>query len=89
MVLVTTILGFYLGGNVISSFRLLVVTLLGTGLCAGGAGALNHYLERDADMQMERTKNRPLPSGIIQPSQEFSVYTIQKIPLTEMMLFVY
>jgi|TARA_Y100000031_G_C8244039_1_gene397156 protoheme IX farnesyltransferase len=69
MVLVTTILGFYLGGNVISSFRLLVVTLLGTGLCAGGAGALNHYLERDADMQMERTKNRPLPSGIIQPSQ--------------------
>ena len=69
MVLVTTILGFYLGGNVISSFRLLVVTLLGTGLCAGGAGALNHYLERDADMQMERTKYRPLPSGIIQPSQ--------------------
>ncbi len=69
MVLITTILGFYLGGNVISSFGLLLTTLLGTGLSAGGAGALNHYLEREADTRMVRTKNRPLPSGLIIPSE--------------------
>ena len=42
-------------------------TLLGTGLSAGGAGALNQYLERDQDKLMERTCNRPIPAGIIQP----------------------
>lgn len=67
LVLVSTILGYYLGGNGIDSFLQLFVTLLGTVLTAGGAGALNHYLERDADKQMERTKHRPIPAGLIPP----------------------
>ena len=69
MVLVTTLLGFYLGGNGIISYQLLLITLIGTGLSSGGASALNHYLERESDKQMERTKNRPLPAGLILPSE--------------------
>ena len=41
MVLITTLLGYYLGGDGISSWLKLFWTLLGTGLSAGGAGALN------------------------------------------------
>ena len=67
MVLITTLLGYYLGNDGISSWLNLFWTLLGTGLSAGGAGALNQYLEREQDKRMERTRNRPLPSGLIQP----------------------
>ncbi|HEV7395755.1 MAG TPA: heme o synthase [Pyrinomonadaceae bacterium] len=52
---------------VVASSSLRVVTLLhtivGTGLVAAGAGALNQYLERALDAQMRRTSRRPLPSG--------------------------
>ncbi len=68
MVLVTTFLGFYLGGNGIFSYQLLLITLVGTGLSSAGASALNQYLERESDKEMERTKNRPIPSGLILPS---------------------
>jgi protoheme IX farnesyltransferase len=36
-------------------------------LTAAGSGALNHYVERNPDKYMERTKNRPLPAGLISP----------------------
>ena len=67
MVLITTLLGYYLGSDGISSWSKLFWTLLGTGLCAGGAGALNQYLEREQDCLMERTRDRPIPAGLIQP----------------------
>lgn len=67
LVLVSTIIGFYLGGNGIQSFSKLFIMLIGTALTAGGSSALNHYLERDADKLMRRTKNRPIPSGLITP----------------------
>ena len=68
LVLITTVLGYYLGGNGIESWLTLTITLIGTALSSGGAGALNHYLERDADSLMKRTQNRPIPAGIISPS---------------------
>ena len=40
---------------------------MGTALTAAGSGSLNHYLERDADKKMDRTRNRPLPSGTLTP----------------------
>lgn len=49
------------------SFELAAWTLLGTALAAGAANALNSYLERDRDAQMERTRTRPLPSGVLAP----------------------
>jgi len=42
-------------------------TMLGGYLAAGGAGAINHYLERDSDARMVRTSHRPLASGRISP----------------------
>ena len=68
LVLITTVLGYYLGGDGIDSWSKLILTLVGTALTAGGSGALNHYLGRDTDSLMERTKNRPIPSGIVSPS---------------------
>jgi protoheme IX farnesyltransferase len=41
--------------------------LLGIALLVSGAGALNMYIERDSDKYMERTRNRPLPSGRLEP----------------------
>ena len=43
-------------------------TMLGGYLAAGGAGAINHYLERESDARMERTRERPLASGRINPA---------------------
>jgi heme o synthase len=67
LVLLTTLVGFYLGQRGGMSWLLLLNTLLGTGLLACGAAALNQYLERDFDSLMDRTKDRPLPAGLIQP----------------------
>ena len=69
MVLVTTVLGFALGGSVLAPFPYgrLLLTLIGTGLASGGAAVLNHYLEREVDSRMARTRNRPLPQGVIPP----------------------
>jgi protoheme IX farnesyltransferase len=49
------------------SLELAVLTLIGTALAAGAANALNSYLERDRDAQMERTRTRPLPAGKLDP----------------------
>ena len=65
LVLVTTALGYFLGGHGIQSALALVHLLFGTACVCGGSAALNHYLERDADAKMNRTKNRPIPSGDI------------------------
>jgi protoheme IX farnesyltransferase len=43
------------------------LTCLGGYLSAGGAGAVNHYYDRDIDAQMARTANRPVPSGRVSP----------------------
>jgi protoheme IX farnesyltransferase len=67
MVLVTTVVGFYLGSVGAPDYTQLLATLIGTGLAAGGTLALNQYLERDADACMERTRRRPLPSGRLRP----------------------
>jgi protoheme IX farnesyltransferase len=48
---------------------LLFHTILGTGLVASGASALNQYFERDLDARMVRTRNRPLPDGRLLPHE--------------------
>lgn len=67
MVLVTAAIGFFFGGQGIHSYSLFALTLLGTAITCSGAAVLNCYLERDLDARMSRTKNRPLPSGLIAP----------------------
>jgi heme o synthase len=45
----------------------IALTCLGGYLSAGGAGAVNHYWDRDLDAQMKRTANRPVPAGRVAP----------------------
>ena len=67
MVLVTTLVGFYLASVGTPDYVRLVHTLIGIALAAGGTLALNQYLERDVDARMKRTRLRPLPDGRLQP----------------------
>ncbi len=63
LVLVTTLGGLYLASPDGVRTSLLVHTLLGTALVAGGAAALNQVWERDTDRLMRRTSMRPVPQG--------------------------
>ena len=69
MVLVTTIVGFYLGMSGSIDYSLLLHTLASTALAASGTLALNQYLERDLDALMLRTRSRPLPAGKLEPEE--------------------
>ena len=68
LVLLTTFVGFYLGERGTVNYLLMLHALLGTGLVASGAAALNQLLEREYDAKMRRTAGRPLPSGRLQPA---------------------
>jgi heme o synthase len=65
LLLFTTISAMYIAGT--PSIGLVLLTCLGGYLSAGGAGAVNHWYDRDIDAQMARTADRPIPSGRIKP----------------------
>src|SRR5215831_14115881 len=69
LVLITTAVGFYMGAQDHLNLMMLLHTILGTGLVASGASALNQYFERELDARMVRTRNRPLPDGRIVPHE--------------------
>jgi len=66
LLLLTTITTMYVAGD--PSLSLVALTCLGGSLSAGGAGAVNHWFDRDIDAQMGRTANRPVPAGRIAPA---------------------
>ena len=68
LILMSTGVGFYLGSSAVS-VSLLLHTLIGTALVAGGTGALNQFWERSADARMWRTRSRPLPAGRLEPAK--------------------
>jgi len=61
LLLFTTVTTMYVAGT--PSLELVLLTCLGGALSAGGAGAVNHALDRDIDAVMKRTADRPVPSG--------------------------
>jgi protoheme IX farnesyltransferase len=67
LVLLTTLVGFYIGFRGPVDYLLMLHTVLGTAFLAAGASALNQLLEREFDSKMRRTQGRPLPSGRLQP----------------------
>ena len=67
MILVSTALGYFMGGNGISNYQHFILTLLGSCLISSGSGALNHFAEAESDKIMYRTNLRPIPAGIILP----------------------
>lgn len=67
LVLFTVAAGALLASRSALDLATLAHTLLGTALVAAGASALNQLLERHSDALMQRTENRPLPAGRLQP----------------------
>lgn len=67
LLLITTIPTMFVAARHVPSLRLIVTTIVGGALAAGGANALNMVYDRDIDALMERTKNRPLVTGAITP----------------------
>lgn len=67
LVVMSTLVGFYLGARGPLDWMRLIHTLLGTLLVASGTATLNQLIERDADAHMRRTANRPLPAGRLSP----------------------
>ncbi|MCL4833538.1 MAG: heme o synthase [Caldilineaceae bacterium] len=69
LLLLTTLVPMFLAGPMAPSGWLILWVMLGGFLAAGGANALNQYLDRDIDHVMVRTRLRPLPSKRMQPVQ--------------------
>jgi protoheme IX farnesyltransferase len=65
LLLFTTVTTMYVAGD--PPLELVLLTCLGGYLSAGGAGAVNHYWDRDIDARMARTASRPVPSGRVSP----------------------
>ena len=65
LLLFTTVTTMLVAGH--PSIELILLTCLGGYLSAGGAGAVNHFYDRDIDARMARTANRPVPSGRVAP----------------------
>ncbi|MET0685478.1 MAG: heme o synthase [Solirubrobacteraceae bacterium] len=65
LLLLTTVTTMYVAGD--PSLALVFWTVLGGSLASGGAGAVNHWYDRDIDAQMPRTATRPVPAGRISP----------------------
>jgi protoheme IX farnesyltransferase len=61
LLLVTTIAPMFVAGN--PGWLLVLIMIMGGYLMAGGANAVNMYLDRDIDTRMSRTRLRPIPSG--------------------------
>jgi len=65
LLLLTTVAAMEIAGS--PSIGLIALTCLGGYLSAGGAGAVNHWFDRDIDLQMARTADRPVASGRVSP----------------------
>jgi len=89
LLLVTTVPTMVVAQRGLPSLWLMVATVVGGTLAAGGANAINMYVDRDIDAVMNRTKNRPLVTGIIEPRNAlvFAV-AIETFAFAWMWLFV-
>src|ERR687897_2088810 len=67
LLLLTTVAAMFVADPARPPLSTVLWTVLGGYLAAGGAGAINHYLDREADARMARTSGRPLASGRIEP----------------------
>ena len=87
LLLLTTIATMYVAGD--PSPLLVALTCLGGYLSAGGAGAVNHWFDRDIDARMTRTATRPIPSGRVAPNAALAFgCTLACLSLLELSLAV-
>ncbi len=69
LLLVTTVPSMILAEQGLPSLWLMAATIAGGAMAAGGANALNMYIDRDIDRLMHRTRNRPLVTGAVRPTE--------------------
>src|SRR5688500_4716634 len=67
LIMLTAAAGFALGSQGSTNYLLLTHAMIGIGLLASGLGTLNQFMERDLDLLMRRTADRPLPTHRVQP----------------------
>jgi protoheme IX farnesyltransferase len=67
LLLATTAAAMIIAARGLPDLGVFLATLVGGALMSGGAGAINHYVDRDIDPLMGRTAWRPIPSGVISP----------------------
>ncbi len=68
LLLITALGGLFLASNGVPPLLTTLLVIIGGSLGAGGANAINHYLDRDIDDKMSRTSHRPLPGNRIAPN---------------------
>ena len=73
LVLMTTAVGYYMGGVSPVSYLRLFHVVFGTAWVAAGAAALNQWWERKVDGLMHRTRHRPVPAGRMRPAEALTV----------------
>ena len=83
LLLLTTVTTMEVAGS--PSASRIALTCAGGYLSAGGAGAVNHYYDRDIDAQMRRTASRPIPAGRVAPGAAL-VYGITLAVLSFLLL---
>jgi protoheme IX farnesyltransferase len=71
LIIITTMVGYYMASHGALDWLRLFNTILGTLLCASSAGVINQVIERKYDQLMDRTRNRPIPAGRIDPREAF------------------
>ena len=65
MMLITAIIGMLLASKNLPSLYLVIISMIGIGLCASSAATINQIIDRNIDANMARTSKRPLPQGEI------------------------
>jgi protoheme IX farnesyltransferase len=73
LVMITGVPGLLMAAGGMPAPGLFWGTLLGTVLAAASAASFNHYVDRDIDALMKRTRMRPLPAGVLPPSHALSL----------------
>ena len=67
LMLITALVGSLLASKTLAPLSLIALAMIGIGLCASSAAAINQIIDRKVDANMNRTENRPIPLGEVSP----------------------
>src|SRR5262245_49097146 len=79
LLLVTTLPTMVVAARGVPRWSLVAATLVGGTLAAGGANAINMFVDRDIDAVMRRTRGRPLVTGIVSPAAALAFAVVLEV----------
>ncbi len=79
LLLITTVPAMIVARRGLPSLWLILATLVGGTLAAGGANAANMYVDQDIDRVMDRTSKRPLVTGVIRPAEALTFAVLLEV----------